>query len=99
MLGVGAFFQIFDGLQVVVAGALRGLGDTRTPMICHLLGYWGVGLPLGYVLCFHAGWGAWGMWIGLCVGLILIGSVLLGLWARRVRGWLFAAEVTSLGAD
>jgi MATE family multidrug resistance protein len=99
LLGVGAFFQIFDGLQVVVSGALRGLGDTRTPMICHLLGYWGVGLPLGYVLCFQAGWGAFGMWIGLCAGLILIGTVLLGLWARRVRGWLLAAEVTGLGTN
>ena len=99
LLGVGAFFQVFDGLQVVVAGALRGLGDTRTPMICHLLGYWGVGLPLGYLLCFRAGWGAFGMWIGLCVALILIGSVLVGLWARRVRGWLLAAKVTGLGTD
>jgi MATE family multidrug resistance protein len=99
LLGIGAFFQIFDGLQVVVAGALRGLGDTRTPMLCHLVGYWGVGLPLGYVLCFQAGWGAWGMWIGLCVGLILIGSVLLALWARRVRGWLLPPVITRLGAD
>jgi MATE family multidrug resistance protein len=99
LLGVGAFFQIFDGLQVVVTGALRGLGDTRTPMICHLLGYWAVGLPLGYMLCFRAGWGAFGMWIGLCAGVILIGSVLLGLWALRVRGWLLAAEVSGLGAD
>ncbi len=85
LLVVAAFFQLFDGLQVVATGALRGAGDTRTPMICHLLGYWFLGLPLGYFLCFRRGWGAAGLWIGLCVALILIGLVLLLVWRRRVE--------------
>src|SRR5216683_126019 len=52
LLAVAAAFQLFDGIQTVATGALRGAGDTRTPMFCHLLGYWAIGLPLGYVLCF-----------------------------------------------
>ncbi len=85
LLYVAAVFQIFDGVQIVATGALRGLGDTRTPMICHLVAYWFIGLPLGYFLCFRLGWGAAGLWIGLCVGLILIGSVLLFAWHRRTH--------------
>ena len=53
LLYVAAFFQLFDGMQTVATGALRGAGDTRTPMLCHLLLYWGIGLPLGAYLCFR----------------------------------------------
>ena len=53
----------------------------------HLLGYWVFGLPVGYALCFAAGWGAAGMWVGLCVALISIGSVLLMAWRRQVARW------------
>jgi MATE family multidrug resistance protein len=87
LLVVAAFFQLFDGLQTVATGALRGAGNTRTPMVSHLLSYWLIGLPLGYFLCFGWGWGAVGLWVGLCVALILIGSVLLLVWSRTVRGW------------
>ncbi len=80
LLVIAAFFQLFDGLQTVATGALRGAGDTRTPMVCHLLGYWIIGLPLGYFLCFARHWGAPGLWAGLCVALILIGVVLLLAW-------------------
>jgi MATE family multidrug resistance protein len=83
LLRIAAFFQLFDGLQVVATGALRGLGDTRTPMICHFMGYWVIGLPLGAVLCFGYGKGAAGLWSGLSVGLILIGIVLVEVWRRR----------------
>ena len=92
LLAVAAFFQLFDGVQVVATGALRGAGDTRTPMLCHLLAYWFLGLPLGYFLCFAWGWGAAGLWIGLCVGLILIGVVLFVVWRRKVCGWLSAVR-------
>ena len=84
LLMVVAVFQIFDGLQTVATGALRGAGDTRTAMICHAVFYWLMGLPLGYLLCFRQGWGAIGLWIGLCVALILIGVALLLAWRRRV---------------
>jgi MATE family multidrug resistance protein len=85
LLAVAAAFQLFDGIQTVTTGALRGAGDTRTPMLCHLLGYWGLGFPLGYVLCFKLNWGAVGLWTGLCVALIAIGSVLGIVWWRKVR--------------
>ena len=85
LLAVAAAFQLFDGLQTVATGALRGAGDTRTPMVCHLLLYWLVGLPLGYALCFGMGWGAVGLWTGLCLALILIGSILLVVWTRKVK--------------
>jgi MATE family multidrug resistance protein len=84
LLAIAAAFQLFDGCQVVAAGALRGAGNTRTPMWCNLLFYWFVGLPLGMWLCFRAGWGAAGLWTGLCCGLILIGSVLLVVWRNTV---------------
>ncbi len=85
LLYVAAFFQIFDGLQVVATGALRGAGDTRTPMVVHGLAYWGLGLPLGYALCFRQGWGATGLWTGLCLALILMGCILLLAWRRKVK--------------
>jgi multidrug resistance protein, MATE family len=87
LLFVAAFFQLFDGMQTVATGALRGAGDTRTAMICHLFFYWAIGLPLGYYLCFHLGWGAAGLWTGLCIALILIGSALLYFWHRKERSF------------
>jgi MATE family multidrug resistance protein len=77
LLRIAALFQLFDGFQVVAMGALRGLGDTRSPMIAHLLGYWAIGMPITAALCFRYGWGAPGIWVGLCVGIILIGAALL----------------------
>ena len=85
LLFVGAFFQLFDGMQTVATGALRGAGDTRTAMICHLFFYWAIGLPLGAYLCFRMRWGAAGLWTGLCVALILIGIALLFFWRRREK--------------
>jgi MATE family multidrug resistance protein len=83
LLIVAAAFQLFDGLQTVATGALRGAGDTRTPMLANLVAYWLVGIPLGYLLAFRVGWGALGIWIGLCAGLMIIGSALLWIWHRR----------------
>jgi MATE family multidrug resistance protein len=81
---VAAAFQLFDGVQVVTTGALRGAGDTKTPMLANLVAYWFIGIPLGYFLCFRLGWGALGIWIGLCIGLMIIGSALLVTWHRRI---------------
>jgi MATE family multidrug resistance protein len=86
LLRIAAFFELFDGFQTVTTGALRGLGDTRTPMLAHFGGYWLVGLPLAYALCFSLRWGASGLWAGLLAALILIGTVLLGVWRRRIGG-------------
>lgn len=83
LLLVAAAFQLFDGTQVVTTGALRGAGDTKTPMFANLVAYWFIGIPLGAYLCFQLGWGALGVWLGLCVGLMIVGSVLLTAWRRQ----------------
>jgi multidrug resistance protein, MATE family len=88
LLLVAAAFQLFDGLQVVSTGVLRGLGETRVPMLVGLVGYWGVGLPLGYWLCFVTGHGVIGLWLGLCAGLMLVGTALLWLWYQRIDATL-----------
>jgi MATE family, multidrug efflux pump len=85
LLWIAAFFELFDGLQVVATGALRGLGDTRTPAIAHFTGYWIFGLPIAWALCFHYGWGVRGLWMGLTVALVLIGLVLISWYYRLVR--------------
>ena len=80
-----ALFQVFDGLQGVTTGALRGLGDTRTPMLLNLAGHWMIGLPVGYLLCFAIGWGVVGLWIGISTGLILVGCLVTAIWWGRAR--------------
>jgi MATE family multidrug resistance protein len=80
LLGLAAAFQIFDGVQTVCTGALRGLGETRSPMLANLVGYWALGLPLGFVLCFVLKWEIYGLWIGLTVALVVIASALLLRW-------------------
>jgi len=97
ILRVAAFFQLFDGLQIVVTGSLRGAGDTRTPMLCHFAGYWILGLPLGAFLCFRESLGAAGLWMGLSAGLIAIGLILLVVWRRKARG--FRESVAVAGAE
>jgi len=83
LLFVAAVFQLFDGLQGVTTGVLRGLGDTRTAMLWNLAGHWIVGLPLGYLLCFRWGLGVVGLWWGLSVGLIICGVALILVWIRE----------------
>jgi MATE family multidrug resistance protein len=82
LLWIAAAFQIFDGIQTVSTGALRGLGETRVPMVANLVGYWVMGLPLGFILCFVLKWGIYGMWIGLTLSLIVIALALLARWKR-----------------
>jgi MATE family multidrug resistance protein len=85
LLAVAALFQLFDGLQVVATGALRGTGDTRTPMICNLLAHWFLGLPVGYALCFWLDRGVIGLWFGLSTGLIVTAVVLVAIWSKRAH--------------
>src|SRR3954454_9590128 len=70
-LMLAAAFQIADGAQTVGAGILRGLHDTRMPMLFALLGYWAIGLPLSASLAFSVGLGGIGIWIGLATGLVI----------------------------
>jgi len=88
LLQIAAVFQLFDGFQVVTTGALRGLGDTRTPMLAHFAGYWVIGLPVSYILGFRFGWGARGIWTGLSTALVLIGAGLMLVWRARVRRYV-----------
>jgi MATE family multidrug resistance protein len=85
LLFVAAVFQLFDGIQGVATGVLRGLGDTRTPMITNLISHWLFGLPVGYTLCFTFGFGVIGLWIGLSTGLIIAGAVLIFAWNREIH--------------
>jgi MATE family multidrug resistance protein len=85
LLAIAAAFQLFDGTQAVATGVLRGLGDTRTPMVMNVIGHWVLGLPVGYLLCFAAGWGVAGLWIGLSIGLTFCAVCLTLVWHRRTR--------------
>jgi MATE family multidrug resistance protein len=82
LLCIVAAFQLFDGIQTVSTGALRGLGETRAPMLANLLGYYALGLPIGLTLCFVFHWGIYGLWIGLTLALISIALPLLVRWKR-----------------
>jgi multidrug resistance protein, MATE family len=80
LLGIAGLFQVADGAQVVLAGMLRGLQDTRGPMVIALLGYWGVGLPLAFVLAVRGA--APGVWLGLTAGLFVVAGLLFLRWTR-----------------
>ena len=69
LLIIAAFFQIFDGVQVVSLGILRGLQDVKVPTLATFIAYWIIGLPVGYLLAFHYGYGIKGVWYGLSLGL------------------------------
>ncbi len=85
-----ALFQIADGAQAVGSGMLRGLHDTRSPMLFALAGYWGIGLPLGVVLAFPGGLGGIGIWIGLATGLIVVAILMVRRWLHREAYGLLA---------
>ena len=82
LLYVAAAFQFFDGLQITATGALRGAGNTHAGLIVHIIGYWIIGLPVGSWLGFRMGYGAVGLWLGLCAGLIVAGVALTIVWRR-----------------
>jgi MATE family multidrug resistance protein len=84
-LGFAALFLLADSMQVIAAGMLRGLYDTRMPMLIAGIGYWIIGLPLGALLAFRFGAGGVGIWIGLASGLGAVGLVMTTRWIRRER--------------
>lgn len=85
LLVIAAIFQLVDGAQVVAAGVLRGLQDTRMPMIIAGLGYWGAGFGTAVLFGFGFGWAGVGIWIGLAVGLLAVSIALLWRWSWRER--------------
>ena len=77
LLGYAALYQFSDGIQVAANGALRGLKDAKVPLLITAFSYWGVGMPIGWLLAFHLGLRAPGMWIGLTAGLSCAACLLL----------------------
>lgn len=92
VLLIYAASQPFDACQTVATGALRGLGETRLPMVTNLLGHWGIGLPLACYLCFGRSWGVAGLWAGLCLSLALIGAALVAVWHVKARRLVSSAS-------
>ena len=88
---VAAGFQLFDGIQAVAAGALRGLQDTRVPMLFALFGYWVPGLGTAVSLGFFTPLAGLGIWIGLAAGLVVVALLMLQRWGRRARLGLLPA--------
>ncbi|MEX6505991.1 MATE family efflux transporter [Jiella sp. M17.18] len=92
LLFVAAMFQIVDALQAVASGVLRGMRDTRIPMLIALVSYWGVGMPVAWLLAFPAGLGGPGIWWGLASGLAAAAVMLNWRVARRERNGLLGAD-------
>jgi len=85
LLMVGATFFVADGVQTIAAGALRGMNDTRVPLLFAVISYWGIGFTTAYALAFHAGLGAVGVWIGLAIGTAVYAVLLLLRFHRLAR--------------
>ena len=83
LIPIAGVFQVFDGLQVVAAGVLRGIADTTVPFLANLMAFWVVGIPLGVWLGFGTAAGPAGLWWGLVAGLALVAVFLV--WRVRVR--------------
>ncbi|KFG89674.1 Multidrug and toxin extrusion (MATE) family efflux pump YdhE/NorM-like protein [Sphingobium herbicidovorans NBRC 16415] len=84
-LAIAALFQLVDATQVIGAGVLRGLNDTKVPMIFALIGYWIIGVGVGTLLAFPLGMEGLGIWLGLASGLGVVAVLLLARWAMRYR--------------
>jgi MATE family multidrug resistance protein len=93
LIPVAGYFQIFDGLQVVSAGVLRGAGDTRAPLVVNIVGFWFIGLPTSLLLGFRLGFGPQGLWWGFVAGLGAVAVFLLARIAWRFRGDISRVEV------
>jgi MATE family multidrug resistance protein len=86
LLVLAGLFQLADGAQVMALGLLRGVQDTKVPMIYAALAYWAAGIPASYLLGFTFGWGAPGIWSGLVLGLVIAGALLMWrFWTQSVR--------------
>jgi multidrug resistance protein, MATE family len=98
LIPLAAVFQVFDGLQIVSIGVLRGVGDTRAPMIVNVLGFWLIGFPVSLWLGFRAGYGAVGLWWGLVVGLAAVATFLVARVRSRLSATLERLVIEEEGA-
>ncbi len=94
LIAIAGVFQVFDGIQAVCAGILRGAADTRVPMLIHLGGFWGIGAPLGLLLAFPAGMGPRGVWYGYLGSLAAVAAAQM----MRVR-WRLSRDISRLQID
>jgi MATE family multidrug resistance protein len=85
LIPLAGIFQVFDGIQVTSIGLLRGLGDTRTPMVTGILGFWLVGLPVSLLLGFTLDYGPAGLWWGLVLGLVAVALFLVIRLRHKLR--------------
>jgi MATE family multidrug resistance protein len=92
LIPIAGMFQLFDGIQAVSAGILRGLGDTRAPFVVNLAGFWLCGFPVSVVLAFHTPLRALGLWWGLAAGLAVVATLLVLRVRSRLRGALVQVE-------
>jgi MATE family multidrug resistance protein len=99
LFAIAALFQLFDGVQVIAAGALRGYRDTAIPMLIAAIGYWAVGFAGGWLLAFPLGLGAIGLWLGLALGLAVVATALTLRLHFRARAQMRAAERMVLAAS
>jgi MATE family multidrug resistance protein len=88
LIPIAGVFQVFDGTQVVSIGILRGVADTRTPLLINILGFWLVGVPVSVWLAFRTPAGPRGLWWGLVVGLVIVSALLVMRVQTRLRGEL-----------
>ncbi len=95
---IAALFQIFDGVQVIAVGALRGYRDTAVPMLIAAIGYWVIGFAASWLLAFPLGLGAVGLWWGLALGLAVVAISLTLRLRFRAGAQIHAAETPLLAA-
>jgi len=93
LIPIAGYFQIFDGLQVVSSGVLRGAGDTRAPLVVNIVGFWFIGLPTSLILAFRLDYGPQGLWWGVAAGLGAVAVFLLSRVAWKLRGEIHRVEI------
>jgi MATE family multidrug resistance protein len=95
---IAALFQVFDGVQVIAVGALRGYRDTAVPMLIAAIGYWAIGFGSSWLLAFPLGFGAMGLWSGLALGLAVVATALTLRLRVRGRAQIRVSETALLAA-
>jgi len=99
LLFIAALFQVFDGVQVIAVGALRGYRDAAVPMVIAAVGYWAIGFAGGWLLAFPLGIGAVGLWSGLAMGLAVVATSLAVRLYAQARSHIRTAAVIPLRAS